>query len=393
MHSSKLDDLQIKPLETKSSVSELLGCEDEINLEGIIRVLWKYKLYIVLACCVIMGIYFISIFMKPRNCKITFTYTKQLDDAALRVLEDIFYSNDNIGRIIEELRQNGFDAYANKLLNTKTRQELEKLIFFENYPTRQENANNKESPPTSTLLCLSINANEQKNISNLFQIIKNNFKAVIPLYAEKERLTRKIISIKKNLAEIDENRYQQNIQKASKSAVLEKLNKLEDLAEKVPGSNVVLQFNEIRESANYLPLSYQKQAAKIQLINIEEKMNTENELYNYDSALLNLNEKILAYMENAISSGSTLTLFKSYLLSLMEEYKDNIILKDYLNSYIRQIEIKLSEQRPVVNNPKIFVSERSGFTKTAAVFITSLIFAVLTAFVFEALQKNQKQLT
>ncbi len=179
------------------------------------------------------------------------------------------------------------------------------------------------------------------------------------------------------MASIKETRYTLNLELERKKATLEKLKKSgSEGLDQLP-IDIVLQFNiepskakdldELQNFQNvggnsaYLPLPYQVQAAETQIINLEEQIRANKEMYTYYTDLLNLNEKLFSYVKKIMPSYSTLEQFHSFLNNTLEEYKDQELL-DYLKAYVKRIENKIANVIPLVEKPKVGLED--GLKKT-----------------------------
>ena len=78
--------------------------EDEINLMDYFVVLWKRKWFVFIASVLPPLVVGLAIFIGPRDYKIAFTYNMELDEKAFKVLEDTFYSTENLEKLAEKLQ-------------------------------------------------------------------------------------------------------------------------------------------------------------------------------------------------------------------------------------------------------------------------------------------------
>ncbi len=192
------------------------------------------------------------------------------------------------------------------------------------------------------------------------------------------------------MADIEEARYTLDLELERKKSTLEKLKNsgTEDLS-RLP-SDIVLQFDNVGDNSAYLPLPYQIQAAKTQLINLEEQIRANKEMYTYYTDLLNLNEKLFSYVKKVMPSYSTFEQFHSFLTNTLAEYNENEQqLLDYLNAYIKRIENKIVNVIPLVERPKVYSIAKGTVKKSAIVFAVALMMSVFVAFLLEGLKKSQ----
>ena len=93
-----------------------------------------------------------------------------------------------------------------------------------------------------------------------------------------------------------------------------------------------------------------------------------------------------------MTSYYTIQQFHLFLTSLADDYKDKKV-KDYLNSYIRKIENRISVSAPVTENPSIYSISKGTVKKSGIVFAITLMLSVFVAFLSEGLKKSHAQLS
>lgn len=360
---------------------------DKIDLIDYFVVLWKRKWFILLSCVLPI---FVSImfFVPAKSYTLAFMYNTQVGEKDLMMFEDLFYSEENIQKLAQKLRGAGFEEYEQKLASAGTRDGLKNILAFEVSPSFE--ALSKIQKEKSSLLTVKITLNSEKDIRKAALIFRENVEKVIPLYSEKEYLSQNIIDFKSKMAVIEETRYLSNMELERKKSKLEKLNTISSNSlDKLPGDNIVLQFSDVKNSSVYLPLSYQRQAAETQIINAEELVRADNELYNYYEGLLKLNEGLFKDMNKVIASDGTLVQFCLLLNNTLAEYKDDTKTVDYLKAYVKNIEIKMSNNMPITEKPKVYVVARDTKKKASVVFAIALILSVFTAFLLEGLENRK----
>jgi len=376
--------------------------EDEINLMDYFIVLWKRKWFIFLASVLPALVVGLAIFLWPRDYKTTYTYNMGLGEKAFKVLEDKFYSTENLGKLVEKLQASGFNEYAKRLTGAGTEGGLRKLVSFQISPSYFEAIEpskakdldelQKFQEAIGSLLVMHVGAQSKENIREIASVCRSNFEQIIPLYSEKEQLNSKIISFKEEMAVIEEERYTLNLELERKKSTLEKLkNAGSEGLDKLP-SDIILQFNNIEGNSAYLPLPYQIQAAETQIINLEEQIRANKERYDYNTGLLKLNRKLFSHVEKLMPSYYTLGQFRVFLTDTLAEYKeDEQQLKDYLKAYIKRIENKIANVIPLVEKPKVYSVAKGTVKKSAVVFAIALMLSMFAAFLLEGLKKNQAQ--
>ena len=370
--------------------------EDEINLVDYFLVLWKRKWFIFPAAVLPALIVGLVMFFAPRSRILTFTYNQGLGEKDIRILEDMFYSEENIGKLVGKLQIAGFEDCAQKLADARTREDLKNIISFGVSPSflLSKSADAKSFEEAQQLkgnfLSVCITLNSEKDIRQAALVLRENIETVIPLYLEKENLNQNMTNFKDKMAAIEEARYALNLELERKKSTLEKLNKLSsDELNKLPSDNIVLQFNDVKGSSAYLPLPYQKQAVETQIINAEEQIRTNNETYDYYASLLKLSERLFDYANKAIASDSTLGQFCLSLINTLAEYKDNVQVADYLSAYVKKVENKVANNMPITEKPQIYSVAKGTVKKSGIVFVTAFMIAVFAAFLREGLEKRE----
>ena len=374
--------------------------EDEIDLMDYFLVLWNRKWFVFFASVLPALVVGLAVFLSPRDYKISYTYNVRLDEKTFKILEDKFYSTENLEKLIGKLQEGGLERYAKKLAETKTAENLKEFVSFEISPRYFEVIESskvkdwedleKIQQVRGSLLEMQIVAQSKENIRAIASLCRENFEQIIPLYSEREELSTKIINLKEKMAGIEEARYALNLELERKKSTLEKLkNSDSESLGKLPG-DIILQFNNVGENSAFLPLAYQVQAAETQIINLEEQIRANKEDYDYYSDLLKLNETLLSYVKKVMPSRSTLEQFHSFLTKTLAEYNEsNRHLLDYLKAYIKRIENKTANVIPLVERPNVYSVAKGTVKKSAIVFVTALMLSVFTAFLLEGLKQNK----
>ncbi|MHB0946183.1 MAG: hypothetical protein ACYC3B_03320 [Sedimentisphaerales bacterium] len=369
--------------------------EDEIDLMDYFLVLWKRKWFILLASVLPALIIGLVVFLSPRDCTLTFTYNLELGEKDFRILEDTFYSEENINKLVGKLQTAGMEGYVRKLAGKNLRKVAAFEVSPSFLPATSENVKSFEEAQQfkqikGSLLLVHITLNSGKNISRAALIFRENIENIMLLYPEKEYLNRNVMGFKDKMAAIEEARYTLNLGLERKKSTLDKLNKLNsDGLDKLPSDNIILQFSDMKDSSVYLPLPYQKQAVETQIINIEEQIRANSEMYGYYADLLKLNEKLFSFTNKAIASDGTFEWFHSSLIDTQAEYKDNAKTADYLSAHIKRVENKLTNNMPITEKPQIYPIAKGTVKKTGIVFVIAFMLSVFTAFLREGLEKRE----
>ncbi len=376
--------------------------QDEINLIGYFRVLWKRKWFVFLGSVVPALVAGFTVFSTPRDYKISYTYNMGLDEKAFRVLESEFYSAENLEKVVEKLQAAGFDRYAKKLADTQAAENLKQFVSFEISPSyfevikpskvRSLDELQEIQQARGTLLVMHVGAKSEENIRGIASVCRENFEQIIPVYSVREELNNKTINLKGKMAGIEEARYTLDLCLERKNSTLEKLKTSgSDGSERLP-SDIVLQFNNVGGDSAYLPLPYQIQAAQTRIINLEEQIRANKEIYSYYAGLLKLNEKFFSHVKKVMASHYTLEQFHSFLTDVLADCKKKELL-DYLKAYVKQIENKMATLMPLVERPKVHPIAKGTVKTGAIVFGVALMLSVFAAFLLEGLEKSRSPAT
>lgn len=377
--------------------------EDEINLMDYFLVLWRRKWFIFLGAVLPALIVGVVLLLLPRNYKETYVYDVRatnnlsgldLDEKNYEMLLDRFYSKENLDKLIDKLQKNGLEKYVKQIRNSYERSW--KFLEFEAFPhfldlprlnvTDPEQINKIRSMK-ALLLKVTINSKSKDDMHKISSVMRDDIENVLPLYITREQLSAYVEEYNNNLAGIERNRFGLELSLNNVNEILAGLKKINA---GVPGEkldNVVLQFN-VGEQSQYLPLSYQIQAAESKRIGLEGTIKANEENYTYYKDLLDLNNRIFAELNNRLSSEYTMEQFKSFLTGLADSY-EKPQLKDFLNSYIRIIENRILASEPITEKPQIYPVAKGTAKKSGIVFVIAFVVSVFSAFLLEGLEKNR----
>jgi hypothetical protein len=125
-------------------------------------------------------------------------------------------------------------------------------------------------------------------------------------------------------------------------------------------------------------------------VELQGKINGDAAIHKYYKDLLGLSARMIAELDDKLSSEQSysIELFKSFLADLISELEKQE-LKDYLASYIKKIENRISASAPVSENPKIYSIAKGTIKKSAIVFAIASMLSVFAAFLLEGLKQNK----
>jgi hypothetical protein len=341
--------------EKGEDVSKSFVSNDEKNLTDYCVFLWKRKIFVFLATvlptvCIAAILWFL-----PRNYSVAYIYKWEMNKKNYDILLSQFYSEDNLSYLIDLLEKQGMKEYAIALNQSRNFNEYEGYIKLEALPHFLDLSKSNIDDPeklekinnlTTSLLNVTIVHNQEDKLFQVAAIIRNNIEQAMPLYLIQEQLSTSIQTYNSLLADIERNRFSLEIELKNNNETITALKSITVGNANDKQNDITLQFD-IGEQSQYLPLSYQIQAAESKGVKLEETIKINESKYNYYKDLIALNTKILAELDTKLPSHYTIEQFKGFLMGLSGGYEKTQI-KDYLNSYIRAIENRISASKPVM---------------------------------------------
>lgn len=374
--------------------------DDEINLSDYCLVLWKRKTFILLsavlpAVCVAALLWFL-----PQRLTATSIYDVSelgISEKQYHLLLNRFYSDENLARLAGQLRKSGLEPYADLLCGTRY---PEKLITLDAIPAFVDSSKSKTVDAeqliklrdiTASLLKVTVGGSPAEILDKASLVIQANIQDVILLYMAREQLTAAVREYNRMLAEIESNRFGLDLELKSTKEMLASMKKV-DLGGFDVNQTVVVAQPDNGQQHQYLTLGYQIQAAESKRIALEETIKTNQEKYGHYKELVELNKMVLAELDAKMPCGYTNEQFTAFLTELLNR-TEKPQLKDYLSSYARTIENKISANRPVIEKPKIASVSKNMVKKTSAVFAACLMLSVFAAFLIEGVKQNKTQVS
>jgi hypothetical protein len=390
--------------------------EDEINLMDYFLVLWKRKWFILLGSVLPAFIVGLILFFSPRNYKVTYVYDVKGQSAYDVKSQSAYDVKDQSAYDVKDqggydvgnwnLNQNNYKILLGRFYSAENTNKIKaklqeynlEAVNFEVWPSYIDLSKAKVKDLTQVeqirqlkaqLLNMTITGRPKNDIPKIALVIRDNFENIMPAYTVKDQLNAATRRLRTQIAAIEENRANLEFALKTNKAILAKLKNIKTKTPDKSESNVALQFD-ISGKTEYLPVEYQIQAAESKTIQAGEELVTNEKKYNYYKDLLALNEKLFAELKGKMSSYYTIQQFHSFLTNVVKDYKDKELV-DYLNSYIKKIENRISASAPVTENPKIYAVARGTVKKSAIVFAILLMISVFAAFLLEGIQKSQAQ--
>jgi len=372
--------------------------EDEINLIDYFVVLWKRKTFIFLVTVLPTLIVGITLFLWPRDYKITYTYNVNdwnLTEKNCNILINRFYSEENLDKIINKLQEGGLNKYAELIKKTGNNQNaLMKVLKIEPVPAYIDLSKTTTDPEkitqaqklTAQLIEVSIVGKDKNEFSKMALVIKDNFEKEAPVYTLEEQLAANMRLYRTRMGDIESGRFNLEFELKANKEALEKLKKIKPASPDSAGGNAILQFD-IGAKVEYLPVSCQIQAIESKIVELEKQTSTNEQNYNYSSNLLDLEEKILAVLKDKTSPCHTIEQFHSRIVDMAKNCNQQE-LKDYLNSYIKNIENRISDTVPTTETPRIYPIAKGTAKKSGVVFVIAFMVSVFAAFLREGFEKD-----
>jgi hypothetical protein len=379
--------------------------EDEVNLIDYFRVLWKRKWFISLASVLPALVVGLAIFFWPRDYKVTYVYDVRenvsswnLNKTNYDVMLGRFYSEENLSKLIDKFQKNKLTKYAEQL--NKGSDQTENMVKFEAIPpfldfsrlnVTDPNQFEKIRDMQALLLNVTITSRPAEDIYKVSSVIRDNIENVMTLYMVHEQLAALIREYNNKLADIESDKFSLEIALKNNNGILAGLKNVNIGASDSNQTNVTLQFD-IGSQMEYLPLNYQMQAAETKRVKLEESIKANEEKYKYYKDLLDLNNRIATELSGKMSCDYSVKQFKSFLAGLAADY-EKPQLKDYLSSYIKKIENRIADSKPVTEKPRVYPIPKGTAKKSGIVFVIAFMIAVFAAFLCESIEKRKLQLS
>jgi hypothetical protein len=353
---------------------------DDVDVIDYIIVLWKYKWFILLFT--ILPVLVATAYFKflPRHVAINYTYMGSLNEGKFEILRTSFYNSENIKKIVERLKAGNLEYYAEEISGVTLENGLDKYISF-----KFQNSNVPRDD--NSLLYMTIGCDSNENIKQIALIYRENFEKVIPLYFEKERLTKNILNIRNKIAGIKDVIFLTDLQLERKKTSLDDLRKIANADSNKLNGNFVMQFNSL-DSKVSLPAFYQVQSTETQIVNLNEEIRANKEMLDYYCKILKINQSLFDHVSSKLAAYYTIEEYYSFLKSLAKEYKEPESIY-YIESSERKIENVMTENVPLIENPVVYIEGKGTVKKAGLVFLIAFAFSILAAFLAEGL-KNHK---
>jgi hypothetical protein len=361
----------------------------ELAILRCLGVLWRRKVLILCGSLLPTLVVGVLLHTLPARYKVTVVYERPLTESSYSVLLRRFYSSENLGKIIDQLKERRMQGYAEKLEEAETEQALEKLIRFSvtpAYPKRLQTTDPATSERISSfeaqLLYVDIVGESKGEVSAVSAVVTADLENILPAYEIRNALKESIQDFKKLAAEIEDSRFTMTLDLEKEKEKLSKLQGLDSAPMPATEGNVVLQFTDVQESREFLPLSYQVRAVRSKIIDLEETLAGNQEKYAYYLKILALNDRLLKEIEDRILTYYTVEQFLGFLGERLLECQDDA-LADYLKSYIRKTQNLMLVNTRAGETPVVYPIAKHVAGHSVLTFVVSLMVMTFVAAVLE----------
>jgi hypothetical protein len=363
-----------------------------------LHVLWRRKLLIAAGSLLPAVLAAVLLCLLPRKYTATFVYEHPVRESEYNVLLRRFHSLENLAKIADQLREKGLATSAQELLDCQTEDSLEKMIRLTvspAYPKRLQTTDpatsEKIGAVQAQLLSIQITGRSPKDVETIAAVVMANFEHVLPLYAIRNDLKEIIRRFKTTAAEIEDNRFNLDLDLQKEQARFEKLKALESPAAgsgdasgrtATDQDRVVLQFTDVKSTQEFLPLSYQLRAVQSKIIDLQQTIQSNGDKYNYCIGVLGLTDKLFGQVEKSILTHYTTQQFLSFVGEQLLACKDKAQ-ADYLKSYMRKTENLVFVSTRAGENPVIYPVPKHVAGISVLVFLAALMVTTFAAVVLE----------
>jgi len=354
-----------------------------------LRLVWMRRFMIATLSMVPGVAVAVLLFLWPSKYTATFVYERQLSESQHNVLLRRFCSQENLDKIIRQLRIQGLGDYAKKLDKARIRQSFDKLIRFEvspTYPKRLQTTDPTTSAAISAfqsrLLFVRILGDSEQQVRQVGTIITNNIEDILPIYDVRNELKESIQRYRTLADQIEDNRFALTVNIQAEQAKLEKLKGLEEALTQAAQNNIVLQFTDVKNSSEFLPLSNQLLAIQSRIIDLQETLTSDNKKYAFYLKVLDLNNRLLKRIEESLLTDYTVQQFLTFLDEELIACQENTV-ADYLKSYIRKTENLVLVNTRAGEKPVVYPVPKGTVRNSVLTFVLFLMVSLFAAVLSE----------
>jgi len=321
--------------------------------------------------------------------------------------------------MVGRLREQGLTHYVQQLENARTQQAFGGLIRFDvtpMYPKRLQTTDPCTSEKISSfkakLLSVKIFGNSPEEVTRASAIVTGNIESVLPLYDIRNYLQKSLQELRKNAAEIEDQRFKLSMDLGKEQAKLEKFKALESPG--ASGDTVVLQFGgtekgrdllplsysaritpakiaelqkalsetEKYDPYDFLPLSYQVRAAQSKIIDLQETLSSNKEKHGFYLLALDLDSQLLRKIEESLLTYYTAPQYLQYLGEQLHACQAPSLC-DHLRSCIRNVENLALLNTRAGEKPIVYPMSKGAAKYGTLTFLLGLMLMTFAAVVRE----------
>ncbi len=391
----------------------------EPALVHLLALLWEHQKLVLLGSLLptllVVGI----LGLGPRQYTITYVYERPLSENEYGVFQRRFYSQENLDKMVGRLQEQGLTHYVQQLGKARTQQAYEGLIRFEvtpMYPKRLQTTDPCTSEKISSfrakLLSVKIWGNSPEEVTRAAAVVTGNIESVLPLYDIRNYLKKSQQDLRKNAAEIEDQRFKLSMDLGKEQAKLAKFKALEDAG--ASGDTVVLQFGgtekgrdllpslystrivpskavelqkalsdtEKYDPYSFLPLSYQIRASQSKIVELQETLSSNQERHGFYLHALDLDNQLLVKIEERLLTYYTAQQYLQYLGEQLRACREPS-LSDHLRSCIHNTENLALLNTRAGEKPIVYPMSKGAVKYGALTFVLGLMLMTLVAVVRE----------
>jgi hypothetical protein len=350
-----------------------------------VQLLWKHRLLILVGSVLPALLIALLLYLGPRKYTATLVYERALSEREYSVLQRRFHSRENLDKIIGQLNAQGLGRYVRRLEQAQTEPSFERLIRFvasPMYPRRLQTTDpctsEKISGFQARLLFITVTGRSEEEVAGASGVVSANLENVLPLYDIRNALKESIQKLKSDTAEIEDQRFTLTLDLEKEKAKLEKFQALSSAPTQGVEGGVVLQFTDVEESQEFLPLSYQMHAVQSKIIDLQETLRSDAEKYNYYLQVLDLNNQLLAKVESSLLMDFTVPQFLAFVTEQLPACKNEAV-ADYLKSYLRKTENLVLVHTRAGERPVVYPAATHLVRSSVLTFVLGLMVAAFVA--------------
>ena len=352
--------------------------------------LWKHKLLIAMVSMVPTAVVALALSLWPRKYTATLVYERPLAESRYSVLLQRFYSQENLDKIADRLREQGLTDYAQRLDKARVRQSFGRLVRFEvspMYPRRLQTTD----PATSTqisafqarLLFVQVFGDSEPGVRKFATMVTANIESVLPIYEIRNDLKESIQKYRLLAAEIEDTRFALTLDLEKERKKLEKLKAIDAAPSEAVPDSIVLQFNDVQNSREFLPLSYQVRAVQSRIIDLQETLANNARKYAFYLQVLDLDDRLLSRIEESVLTYCTAGQFMDFLTQQLQACEEDA-LSDYLKSTLRKTENLMLVNTRAGEKPVVYPMRKGVVRNSGLAFVVSLMVALFAAVLAES---------